>query len=434
MVAITRVMCGSPAARYGITAGAQLVSVNGHEINDVLDYGFYTTVSSLLVVVRDPESGYERTLKISKGEYDELGLESESFLMDKQHRCENNCVFCFIDQLPQGLRESLYFKDDDERLSYLFGNYVTLTNLSDIEVERIIEMKISPVNISVHTTNPELRCKLMGNRFAGEKLRHLYHLAQAGTPINCQIVLCRGLNDGEELRSTLLDLVALMPAVQSVACVPVGLTSHREGLYSLERFDVRSAADVLDIIDEVNQVCSREHGCKIVYPGDELFLLAGRAIPDVDYYGELLQIENGVGMLSLFTDEFLTSLECAETVVHSRRCALVTGEAAAPSIRELVAKAADKLPEIHCDVFAIKNNFFGGCVSVAGLVTATDIIKQLKGKLDTFDIALIPETMLRSEGDMFLDSVTLDELATALGIEIRVTTNGVDLVDALTGR
>lgn len=430
---ISRIKEGSPAAAAGIKAGAQLISVNGFAINDVLDYGFRTASGELELVIKDPKSGRETSKTVRKGEYEELGVESESFLMDKQHRCENNCVFCFIDQLPKGLRESLYFKDDDERLSYLFGNYITLTNLGDEEIERIIEMKIEPINISVHTTDKKLRSELMGNRFAGKKLRHLYRLAEAGVPLNCQIVLCRGINDGDALRATLSDLIALAPSVQSIACVPVGLTSFREGLPELTPYDKASSLEVLEIIESANDPLIKSGADRLVFAADEFYLMAGREIPPIGEYGELFQIENGVGMLSLFTDEFETSLACADHMVKKRRAALVTGEAAAPTIERLTRHAKEKLTDIDCEVFAIKNIFFGGCVTVAGLVTATDIIAQLRGRLEGFDVVLIPRDMLRSEGDMFLDSITLEGLANALQKDIRVVTNGVDLLDALTG-
>lgn len=432
-VNITRVKEGSPAEAAGIKAGLLLVSVNGYAINDVLDYGFRTTGRELKIALKDPKSGRETTKFVAKNEYAELGVESDSFLMDKQHRCENNCIFCFIDQLPRGLRESLYFKDDDERLSYLFGNYVTLTNLGDDEIERIIEMKIAPINVSVHTTDKKLRCEMMGNRFAGKKLRHLYRLAEAGVPLNCQIVLCRGINDGGALCATLRDLAALAPSVQSVACVPVGLTKHREGLARLTPYDKASALEVIEIIDKANAEIMSGGGERLIFPADEFFLMADMDIPPVEYYGELLQLENGVGMLALFTDEFETSLGCADHMVKERRAAAVTGVAAAPTIRRLVERARAKLPKVDCEVFAIENEFFGPYVTVAGLVTAADIVSQMRGGLDGFDALLIPRDMLRSEGDMFLDSVTLEGLADALGIEVRVVTNGVDFLDALTG-
>ena len=429
-VKITSVDAGSPAERAGILPGATLISVNGHPINDVLDYGFYTTENHLELVLSD-DLGTISNVKLHKKEYEQLGLEAASFLMDKQHRCSNNCVFCFIDQLPKGMRDSLYFKDDDERLSYLFGNYITLTNMGDAEIERIIEMKIEPINISVHTTNPELRCRMMGNRFAGGKLKYLYRLAEANIPINCQIVLCPNMNDGEELRRTLSDLIKIAPPIQSIACVPVGLTAHREGLTELTAFNHDSAGDVIDIIEQANADYLERYGKRIVFPSDEFFLLAGREIPPIEYYEELLQIENGVGMIAQLCDEFEMTIRRCERSDEHKPTALITGEAAAPTIKMLVERAKKIIPDIDCEVFAIHNDFFGGGVSVSGLVTATDIIKQMKGKTSNFKRASIPRDMLRREGDVFLDDLTPADVERELGVELVISSDGCDLADIL---
>ncbi len=431
-VVITNIQPGSPADRLGIRPGARLLRINGHEIHDVLDYGFYAAATHLAVEIEHAD-GRTETFDVFKTTHDELGLESDSFLMDSQHRCRNNCVFCFIDQLPAGLRESLYFKDDDERLSFLFGNYITLTNLTDHEIDRIIEMKISPVNISVHTTDPALRCAMMGSRFAGEKLAYLRRLAAADTAINCQIVLVPGMNDGAALEHTLADLCGLYPAVRSVACVPVGLTAHRAGLPVLEPFDGAGAGAVLDTIDACNARMQREHSVNLAYASDEFYLLAGHAIPPVDYYGELYQIENGVGMLAVLADEFDGALALEEPDDTPRRCRIATGEAAYGAMCGLVERAKRVLTGLDCIVTSIRNDFFGGNVSVAGLVTATDIIAQLGGFDDTGRL-LIPCDMLRAEGDLFLDSISVDALSQKLGREVRVVNDGADLLDALCGR
>ncbi len=420
-VLITSVDKNSIAEKHKIKAGAQLISVNSHEINDVLDYGFYTKECSLELRLI-PEAGSQPvTLHIRKSEDEELGLNSSSFLMDAQHRCSNNCIFCFIDQLPEGMRESLYFKDDDERLSFLFGNYITLTNLHDHEIDRIIEMKISPINISVHTTNERLRCEMMGNRFAGEKLKYLYRLADAGVEINCQLVLCPGWNDGDELAAT-LDTLTKYPSIRSIAAVPVGLTGYREGLCELKTFDKQSAAETIDILERYERV----------YPSDEWFLLAGRPIPDIDYYGELLQLENGVGMLALLRDEFESAMRLEDEQKSAERSLLVCGEAAYEFIKSLVDTACARFG-CECEVIAIRNDYFGGSVNVTGLVTATDIIKQLRGKQMCRRL-LFSHNMLRREGDMFLDSITTDELAQTLGTQLRAVSDGADLLDALLGR
>ncbi len=431
-VRITGVRAGSPAQAHGVQPGGRLLRVNGHEINDVLDYGFYTAATRLTLELERPDGAAE-TREVFKATHDELGLESESFLMDAQHRCRNRCVFCFIDQLPPGLRESLYFKDDDERLSFLFGNYITLTNLGEREIERIIEMKISPVNISVHTTDPALRCAMMGNRFAGEKLAYLRRLAQAGTAINCQLVLVPGMNDGAALESTLRDLGGMQPAVRSVACVPVGLTAHRAGLAQLTPFDRAAAAAVIEAVERANAQSMQTHGTHFAYASDEFYLLAGRPIPPLEAYGELYQIENGVGMLAVLFDEFERALALEEPGGAPVRCQIATGEAAYPSICALVEWARRALPGLDCTVTAVKNRFFGGNVTVSGLVTATDILGQIGGQ-SRADRLLIPENMLRREGDLFLDSVSVEQLSARLGREIRVVGDGADLVDALCGR
>ena len=433
MISISKVLAGSPAARCGVRAGETLLAVDGRPVNDLLDYGFYTTAARLRLELRD-EDGGTREVEVVKDEYQELGLESESFLMDRQHACANKCVFCFIDQLPPGLRESLYFKDDDERLSFLFGNYITLTNLGDREIERIIEMHVSPVNISVHTTDPELRCRMMRNRFAGDKLRYLAQLAGAGIEINCQIVLCRGLNDGAQLERTLADLTTLHPAVRSIACVPVGVTDYRAGLARVETFDAKSGGAVLDLIEREAARCRERFGENLVHAADEFYLMAGRDIPPLARYDDLLQIENGVGMLAVLADEFGAAAGAEHGDKLARRAAVVTGTLAAGPLQALISGLRDKFPGLECAILPIKNAFFGGNVSVSGLVTATDILKQLAGREIRADRILIPANMLRRKGDMFLDSVTLGELETRLGKPVRVVQDGGDLVDALLGR
>jgi putative radical SAM enzyme (TIGR03279 family) len=422
---------GSAAEKLNIPPGFRLISINGREVNDLLDYGFYSSDGLLRLEIAPPD-GAAAEYTVEKCEGEELGFRSGSFLMDRQKGCRNRCVFCFIDQMPPGMRESLYFKDDDERLSFLFGNYITLTNLGEAEIERIIEMKISPVNISVHTTNPELRRRMMGSGEAGAALKRLYRLAEAGVEINCQIVLCRGLNDGAELEATLRRLCGLWPSVRSVACVPAGLTAHRRGLPELVSYDGNSAAGALDIIDGFNAACRSRLGAGVVYPADELLLLAGRDIPPLDYYDELLQLENGVGMTALFEEEFSGELARLGPQKAGRRSTAVTGELAAPFIARMARRAEDFAPGLSCEVVAVKNEFFGGNVSVSGLVTARDITNQLKGR-DIGPEIMIPENMLRREGDMFLDGVTVGQLSETLGCGIKVIGGGADLARALIG-
>ena len=416
MVIISDVVKGSKADKAKIKAGDRLVSINGNEIMDVLDYRFYITEKNPVLLFDDG-----RKVKLKKAEDEESGMLFETYLMDKQRSCKNNCIFCFIDQLPKGLRQTLYFKDDDSRLSFLFGNYITLTNITEHEVKRIIKMHISPINISVHTTNPELRCKIMNNRFAGESLKHLKTFNDAGIKINCQLVLMPGINDGEELKSTLKDLLKL-ENVQSIAGVSVGLTKHREGLYPLSPYTKEQAAAVTDIMEE-------NYNGK-VFASDEFYLKAERELPNSEYYGEFWQIENGVGMYRSFLDEALFALENEEPSPSLKKtCA--TGVLAKPMISFIVDKAKNKWHNLDCKVIEIENEFFGKNITVSGLITASDIIRTLKGK-DLGDLLLLPENMLRHEKDRFLDDVTVEELEKELKVKIKfVAEDGYEFVEAL---
>lgn len=415
-VKITGTDKGTPAERANLK-GATLLSIDGNEIHDMLDYEFFSQGSELeLSVMRGGALEY---LQISKEEYQPLGCCFQSYLIDKKHSCCNKCIFCFIDQLPKGLRDTLYFKDDDERLSFLFGNYVTLTNLSAREVERIKAMHISPINISVHTVDPELRVKMMKNKNAGAVLRYIDEFAEAGIEMNCQLVLCRDVNDGDALRRSIEKLASLCPHVKSIAAVPAGLTRYREGLYPITAYDKESAAQVLDILEEYGEKFREQYGVRIVYPGDEWFLLAQRPIPKAEYYDEYLQLENGVGMWRLFHDEFMNALGTRHRVLWPRRMDIVTGELAYPLIKMLTETLCSIYPRVHVRVHMIKNEFFGGNVTVAGLITGTDILKQVKGKLCSHTL-LIPEVMLREEKDKFLDDVTLSDLERKLHVKTRI--------------
>ena len=431
-VIVKSVKKGSPAEKGGIKSGDTLLTINKNDIMDVLDYRFYQNNEKLKVSFIN-QKGKIKTARIKKQEYDELGLQFETYLMDKKHSCKNKCVFCFIDQLPKGMRESLYFKDDDSRLSFLFGNYITLTNITEHEVERIIKMHISPINISVHTTNPELRVKMMKNKNAGNVLSIIDRFNEAGIKINCQMVLCPGFNDGEELERTLKDLTALENA-ECIAAVPVGITKYREGLAEVEPFDKQKAAETIDIIDRFGEECIKKYGSRRVYASDEFYLLAERDMPNADYYGEFLQLDNGVGMWSLLLKEVNDALSGNDYILNKKRkITMVTGKAAYPLITEIVDKLRNKWDNLECSVLAIENNIFGELITVAGLVTATDIIDQISG-LDLGDELLIPRVMLRDEGDMFLDSITLEELSQKLSVPIRVVEiDGWELVDAVLG-
>lgn len=420
-VTISSVVPGSAAQKAGILPGETLISINQNDICDILDYRFYETEKKLRILLQDT-AGRKREVVIRKGEYQAIGLEFETYLMDQQHSCRNRCIFCFIDQLPKGLRKSLYFKDDDSRLSFLFGNYITLTNLSEHEVSRIIKMHISPINISVHTTNPELRVKMMGNRFAGESLRILYRFAEAGIRLNCQMVLCPGINDGPELERSLNDLLPLYPAVQSIALVPVGLTRYREGLYPLEPYNRDTARAVIEIAERYGQTMYEKHGVRICYAADEFYLKAELPIPEAAFYGDFDQLENGVGLMANMKEEFADALEDLPEhpeKLPPRRITLATGAAAAPFLDTLLDELRQKCHNLTCNVVPILNHFFGERINVAGLITGSDLKEQLHGK-ELGEELLLPAVMLRHEGDLFLDDISLVELEEELGVPIRL--------------
>ncbi len=431
-VTISGVEKNGVAWKKGILPGETLVSINGQEIQDILDYRFYETAARLTLLIKGKD-GALREIAVRKGEYASLGLSFETYLMDKQRHCRNNCIFCFIDQLPKGLRPSLYFKDDDSRLSFLFGNYITLTNLEERDVERIIRMHISPINISVHTTNPALRNKIMGNRFAGQALALLERLAAAGTKMNCQLVLCPGVNDGAELDRTLRDLKQYYPAVESIAAVPLGLTKHREGLAPLRGYTKEEAAQVIWQLDEFGKQCQAELGERIAYAADEFYIQAEQPLPPAEFYGPLNQLEDGVGMVALLREEFLEELEGVKNLQPKRRVSLATGTAAAPILRELLDRLGRICHNLTWQVYEIKNDFFGHSITVAGLVTGGDLIRQLAGKALGEEL-LIPASMLRAEGDLFLDGVSLAGVEKALGIPVRpIPNDGAALLHAVLG-
>lgn len=427
-VKIYNVTKGSHAEKAGIKSGETLLKINSNEIVDVLDYRFYQVNRQLSLEISDGEK--ERTVEITKGEYDEIGLEFETYLMDEQHSCRNKCIFCFIDQLPKGLRKSLYFKDDDSRLSFLFGNYITLTNITEHEIERIIKMHISPINVSVHTTNPELRCKMMNNRFAGDALKNLKRFADAGITLNCQIVACPGINDGDELLRTMRDLENL--GVEMTAIVPVGLTAYRDGLYPLVPYNKETAAQTLDLIEQYGDMCKKKHGRRIFFAGDEFYILAEREIPAPEFYEDFSALEDGVGMIAYLTDDVkwaLEELENDENPNHTVTVACGTG--VFPFMKKIMAMINEKFPNITINTQPIKNNFFGGGVNVSGLVTGGDLINQLKGK-NIGERLIIPSSMLRFENDLFLDDVSTDDVERELKVElIAVNNNGADLVNAI---
>lgn len=416
-VTIKTVTPGSPAAKKKIRGGDRLLSINGHAVSDVLDYRFYLSEEKLALEIE--KDGKVKKIKIRKSETDDIGLGFETYLMDRQHACKNKCVFCFVDQLPEGLRDSLYFKDDDSRLSFLFGNYITLTNMSEDEIDRIINMHISPVNISVHTMNPELRVEMMKNPNAGTSLRFIKKLADAGITLNTQLVLCPGINDGAELEYSLDELAKLTPSVQSIAAVPVGITCHREGLANLRLFTPEEAGRVIDTIDAFNKNLVEKGGYGIAYAADEFFIQAERPIPGENYYGDYPQLENGVGLWSLFKSEFMQALENAPAgaVSQKRTITWATGAAAYPLVCELAAAAQKKYENLRIDIYKVANKLFGSTVTVAGLLSGKDYFDTLKD-VPLGHKVIIPEVSLRKDDNRFLDDMTLSQLQQALGVRV----------------
>ena len=434
MTAIRSVEPRSPAHRAGIRVGETLTHINGHPILDVLDYKFYSYDPRLELVLKETD-GSQRTLRVKKSEGEDLGLEFETYLMDRARSCANNCIFCFVDQMPPGMRPSLYFKDDDARLSFLMGNYLTLTNLSKREVERICDLRISPINISVHTTDPQLRVEMLKNKRAGEVLELMERFAQHHITMNCQIVSCPGINDGPALDKTLRDLAGLYPAVNSVSVVPVGVTKFRDGLYPLKTYTQNTAAALIDQVEAFAGAHLTEKGTRLVWCSDEFYLLAGRELPPEDYFEEFTQLDNGVGMLTLLTQEFRRALGLMERseMAGATPFSIATGVSAAPFLEKLVALAKDKCGSIQGKVYPIQNRFFGETITVAGLVTGGDLIDQLRGK-ELGQRLLIPAHMLRAGERVFLDDVSLDDVERELGVPVTaVEQDGYELLDAMCG-
>ena len=431
-VIIKKVNNRTPAHRAKLKDGYTLVSINGNEINDVLDYQFYMTDENITLKILDDKNKLKE-YKIKKEQYEDLGLEFETYLMDKQHSCKNKCIFCFVDQMPKGMRQTLYFKDDDSRMSFLFGNYVTLTNLTQEDINRIIKMHISPVNISVHTTNPTLRVEMMKNKNAGKVLSYLQDLAAHNIRLNTQLVLCPGINDGEELVRSLNDLAEYYPALDSIAVVPVGLTKFRDNLPQLRLYTKQEAQQVIDIIENFSDEFYKKHGKRIAFASDEFYLKAQRQLPDYEYYGDFNQLDNGVGLVTMLKTEFLDALENDEFKPDPFEATVVTGQLAYPLIKELAEKTTQKYPQINLNVEKIINHFFGETITVAGLVTGRDLIEQLKDKITT-KVLIIPSVMLRHEQDKFLDDVTIQEVENALDVEIVTSSNdGYELLCKMLG-
>lgn len=427
---IKDVLPGSIADELGIEAGDKLISINNNEIEDVFDYHFYVNDEELVLLIEKP-NGEEWELEIEKDYEEDLGIEFEQGLMDEYRSCHNKCIFCFIDQMPEGMRDTLYFKDDDSRLSFLQGNYVTLTNMSDHDIERIIRYHLEPINISFQTTNPELRCKMLHNRFAGDALKKVDTLYESGIQMNGQIVLCKGINDGEELERSIRDLSKYVPCLQSVSVVPVGLTKYREGLYPLEPFTREDAVKILDTIHRWQDKFYEEYGIHFIHAGDEWYILAGEEMPEEERYDGYLQLENGVGMLRLLENEFEEAYEKVDGDDRDRELSIATGFLAYPYIQKMASRIEEKYSNTQIHVYPIRNDFFGELITVSGLITGQDLIHQLQNQ-KLGDRLLLPCNMFRSQEEVFLDDITLAQVEDALQVRADIVkSSGQDFIDVI---
>ncbi|NLL01373.1 MAG: DUF512 domain-containing protein [Clostridiales bacterium] len=427
---IKDVEAGSIADELGLEPGDELLSINDTSIKDVLDYHYLIKDEIVNVLIRKPD-GEEWELDIEKDYDEDLGIVFEDGLMDSYSSCRNKCIFCFIDQMPPNMRDTLYFKDDDARLSFLQGNYITLTNLSDEEVDRIIFYKLSPINISIHTTNEDLRCRMLKNRFAGSSLTKIQKLKDAGIIMNGQIVLCKGWNDKDELEKTIHDLSAFLPEMQSVSIVPVGITKYRDNLTPLEPFSSDDAREVIDTIHRWQSIFLTHYQTRFIFGGDEWYIKAGLPIPDEDSYEGYPQIENGVGMLRSFTDEFHTYLDNFSGDDRTKQLSIATGVLASPYLSEMSKALMDKFPNIKIHIYTIENDFFGKNITVAGLLTGGDLTSQLKNK-ELGESLLLPDALLRHGENILLDDVTVDDIERTLQTRIRIVqSDGKSFIDAI---
>ncbi len=428
---IKAVDTGSIAEELELEPGDEVLSIDGHELEDIFDYEYYVNSESILMTVRK-KNGEEWELEI-ENQYEDLGLTFENGLMSEYRTCRNNCIFCFIDQMPPGMRDTLYFKDDDSRLSFLQGNYVTLTNMSEHDIARIIEFKLAPINISVHTTNPELRCRMLHNRFAGEALSKIDRLYEAGVSMNGQIVLCKGVNDKEELERTISDLSKYLPYMESVSIVPVGVSKFRDGLFPLSPIEKEDAVSVLEIVERWQKKLFKEHGCHFIHASDEFYILAERTMPEETRYDGYIQLENGVGMLRLLETEVRDALKEEGGADAAEELSIATGTLAAPFIEQHAGLVCEKFPGRTIHVYPIVNHFFGEQITVAGLITGQDLIAQLKGK-PLGKRLLLPECMFRSGEEVFLDDLTRQDVQNALQVQVDIVkSSGQDFVNAVLG-
>lgn len=433
---VKSVEAGSIAMELEIEPGDKILAIDNTEIEDIFDYQFLIQDTYIEVLVEKPD-GEQWLLEIDKEFDEDLGITFENGLMDEYRHCHNKCIFCFIDQMPKGMRETLYFKDDDSRLSFLQGNYVTLTNMSDHDVDRICRYHLSPINISFQTMNPELRCKMLNNRFAGEALKKVDILNEAGIRMNGQIVLCKGINDGKELEFSITELMKYIPNLESVSVVPVGLSKYREGLYPLEPFTREDAKEVLKIIHGFQQECMEKYQKHFIHASDEWYILAEEELPEEERYDGYLQLENGVGMLRLLLEEFKESMlerESREGFPNPavvKEISMATGLLAYPYIRRMTEEICEAYPNVKIHLYPIRNDFFGERITVSGLLTGQDISAQLQGK-KLGDVLLLPQNVLRSGERVFLDDMTVEDLEKALQVPINIVkSSGCDFIDSI---
>lgn len=427
---VSDIVPGSIAEELGIRPGDKLLAIDGHEIEDIFDYQFYVEDEEIVLLIEKPD-GEQWELEIEKEADEDLGIEFGQGLMDEYRSCYNKCIFCFIDQMPEGMRDTLYFKDDDSRLSFLQGNYVTLTNMNSHDIERIIRYRLEPINISFQTTNPELRCRMLHNRFAGEALKKVDMLYQGGIEMNGQIVLCKGVNDGDELERSIRDLTSYLPLLKSVSVVPVGLTKFRSGLYPLDPFTKEDAREVLDVIHRWQEKIYQEYGIHFIHAGDEWYLLAEEDVPEEERYDGYLQLENGVGMLRLLFNEFAEGYDALTGDDRRDELSIATGKLAYPYLCKMAEKITEKFPGVRIHVYCIRNDFFGERITVSGLITGQDLMAQLKER-ELGRRLLIPCNMLKTDEDVFLDDFTVEQVSGALQVPIDIVkSSGQDLIDSI---
>lgn len=437
---IKKILPGSIAEEFELAPGDRLISINGHEIEDIFDYQFYAEDTYIEILIEKPD-GEQWILEVDKEEDKDLGIEFDNGLMDEYRSCHNKCIFCFIDQMPKGMRDTLYFKDDDSRLSFLQGNYVTLTNMSDHDLDRIIQYHLSPINISFQTMNPELRCKMLNNRFAGEALKKVDRLNEAGIEMNGQIVLCKGVNDGEELAFSIREMMRYIPNLQSVSVVPVGLSKYRDGLFPLEPFTREDAREVLSTIHHYQNESYQKYGNHFIHASDEWYILAGEELPQEENYDGYLQLENGVGMMRLLLNEFEEAVKELQEKISvgtldfsSREISMATARLAYPFIRDMAARMMEMVPGLMIHVYEIRNDFFGEMITVSGLLTGQDLIAQLTGR-ELGEALYLPQNVLRSGEEVFLDDVTVTEMEKALQVKVDIIkSSGRDFVNAVLDR